>query len=91
MKQDRDVIIYLKVALTIRVAAESDEDAQAEAHAKVSDEVLPRLLVDGGGPCSVVRELDRFVNRTFVAGAVRTGFAPRHLGGGVYNDEGIDG
>ena len=90
MKQTREVVIHLKLALTIRVETETADEAEDQANAIADASVAAVGFTPG---VVQVTELDRLVNRVNRVAPgrpVRTVMVSRDIGGGCVNDEGAD-
>lgn len=87
MKQDRDVVICLKVALTFRVPSESADEAEDLAH-ELAD-AFTRKATELPG-FRVMEELDRAINSVRPVVPVRTVAHARDIGDGVVADDWTD-
>ena len=88
-KQAREVVIHVRLALTIQVETQTADEAEDQANAIADAWVSTHAMLS---PPYGVEELDRLVNRVRRVGErpARTVMVGRHIGGGVYNDEGAD-
>lgn len=88
---ERDVVVTLKLSLTLRVPGETADEAEEVALDRVKK--LVESLVREGGPlpgCNVVEEFDRYISQVRRVPAVRTVAQPRHIGDGVLADDWMD-
>lgn len=86
---ERDITICLKLALTVRVSSETADDAEDVAHGVADAFTKSAASLPG---FRVMEEMDRAVTsvRLVAERPVRTVMVGRHIGDGVYNDEGQD-